>query len=180
MTLEEKISQNDYRSMLKRNHFCRDCLRQDAYTFAGRVYCAECTEKRKRQRHANTTEEARAKDAEKHKALRDIRREAHLCVRCGKQLEQSDSHVYCATCRMRARIATRKHRDKLSVNYPRGENGICWQCNKNKALSGKRLCEQCYRHMLEIRKNIPKQLNHPWKKIYIGGNHVQRASKGTA
>lgn len=35
----------DYRKLLKKHHICRDCKKQDAYTLAGRTYCAECAQK---------------------------------------------------------------------------------------------------------------------------------------
>ncbi len=173
MTDEQKRLQKNYRDMLKRNHFCRECLRKDAYTLAGRVYCAECTEKRKRQRHFSSTRESLAKDCVIHKTLRDKRRLEHKCPRCGKQLEQSDTHVYCTICRNRSRKASNKYRAKKGANFPRGENGICWQCNKNPAIDGKRLCAQCYAKMLKIRAVIPKQPNHPWKKMFKGGNYAR-------
>ena len=99
MSNDEKQIQRNYRAMLKRNHFCRECLKQDAYTLAGRVYCFECTEKRKQQRHAKVTIETKQKDAELHRAIRAKRRDEHVCVRCGKPLEPNDSHTACAICR---------------------------------------------------------------------------------
>ena len=182
MTDEEKRQQKNYRNMLKRNHFCRECLRQDAFTFAGRVYCAECTEKRKKQRREKSTAYTRQKDNELHKAIRDKRREEHKCTRCGKLLEPSDSHAVCKSCRgkyLRAELRYKeKQRKLLDKNYPRGENGICWQCNKEEAMAGSRLCRNCYIKAVEsaaiARQHISIQ-NHTWRKLSnnLGGNYAR-------
>lgn len=130
--------------MLKRNHFCRECLRQDAFTLSGRTYCAECSEKRKKQRHAGASTESKLYDAERHKKLRDQRRTEHKCVGCGKQLESQDSHYYCSVCRAKRKKNSETYRAKFVRNYPRGENGICFQCNKAVVMDGRRLCRDCY------------------------------------
>ena len=39
------MTESEYRAKLKANHICRDCKKTDAYTLAGRTYCAECAEK---------------------------------------------------------------------------------------------------------------------------------------
>lgn len=39
------MTESEYRAKLKANHICRDCKQTDAYTLAGRTYCAECAEK---------------------------------------------------------------------------------------------------------------------------------------
>ncbi len=170
MTFDEKRIQNNYRAMLKRNHFCRDCLKQDAYTLTGRTYCAECAERHKIQHRSARDNDIYHKDSKRHKDLRDKRRAEHKCVRCGIQLEPQEKHVNCATCRSKYNLEQRRHREKFGVNFPRGENGICWQCNKNPTLQGKNLCEKCYARILKI-QHFFKPINHPWIKIYLGVNH---------
>ena len=39
------MTESEYRAKLKANHICRDCKQTDAYTLAGRTYCAECARK---------------------------------------------------------------------------------------------------------------------------------------
>lgn len=144
MTQSEKQSLNNYRAMLKRNHFCRECLRQDAFTLSGRTYCADCSEKRKKQRRDGASPESKLQDSVRHKELRDQRRGEHKCVGCGKQLESQDKHVYCSVCRAKRKKNSDTYRAKFNKNYPRGENGICFQCNKAVAMEGRRLCSDCY------------------------------------
>ena len=54
------MTESEYREKLKANHICRDCKQTDAYTLAGRTYCAECAEKmanRKREKRSESREE---------------------------------------------------------------------------------------------------------------------------
>lgn len=39
------MNRNEYNKLLKEHHICPRCKKQDAYTLAGRYYCAECAEK---------------------------------------------------------------------------------------------------------------------------------------
>ena len=61
------MTESEYRAKLKANHICRDCKQTDAYTLAGRTYCAECAEKmanRKKEKRSEYREEYNAKMAE--------------------------------------------------------------------------------------------------------------------
>jgi hypothetical protein len=40
-------------------------------------------------------------------------------------------------------------RKRGDVNWPRGANGYCWQCNKAPAIEGKRLCADCIKAKME-------------------------------
>ena len=111
----------ELRALRKRLHMCRECGRQDAYTLAGRTYCADCVERdtaRRREKRGYNPAWARQK------------------------------------------------KDRPAVNRPRGENGICWQCNKRPKLDGKQLCEQCYAAKVAVAKqnllSVNRQ-NHPWR-----------------
>ena len=66
------MTESEYRAKLKANHICRDCKQTDAYTLAGRTYCAECAEKmanRKKEKRSEHREEYNAQMAEYRKKL---------------------------------------------------------------------------------------------------------------
>lgn len=134
---ENNRAVRENRALLKSLHICRDCKRQDAYTLAGRTYCAACAAKHaERQRRRREDEEARAKDAAACRRWRESR--GGLCKRCGRRKAQAGKTI----CRM-CSVKRIEHR-RGDVNWPRGANGYCWQCNKAPAMDGKRLCPECY------------------------------------
>ena len=50
------MTQKEFRDLRKKAGVCRDCGKEDAYTMAGRTYCAECAEKdRLRQARVNAS-----------------------------------------------------------------------------------------------------------------------------
>ena len=66
------MTESEYRAKLKAHHICRDCKQTDAYTLAGRTYCADCAQKmanRKREKRDESREEYNAKMAEYRKKL---------------------------------------------------------------------------------------------------------------
>ena len=36
------------------------------------------------------------------------------------------------------------------MNYPRGDNDICFRCNKRPVMDGRRCCSECYAELLQI------------------------------
>lgn len=174
MSPEEKESQRNYREMLKRNHLCTRCHKQDAYTLGGRSMCAECTE-RQRERSAKTysrhKEEVNKRRREKYSQAKS----KDLCPRCGREKVVFGDKVLCPRCRQKDALRKRKQIALKGINLPRGDNGICWQCNKSEVMEGHRLCRECYEKavvMLAQRKRVP-QSSHIWRKLNnnLGGQY---------
>lgn len=143
---------------------CTLCGKQDAYTLNDRSLCAECAEKRRilaanyRNEHP---ERIKAYRAEYEKG----RRAAGLCHACGKPTENGRSR--CPRCREKE---NRRRREKVRedglVNLPRGDNGVCWQCNKKPALDGQRLCQSCRDLCAAQALKLPRDRSgHFWKEL---------------
>ena len=152
---------SEYRKLLKKHNLCRDCKKQDAYTLAGRTFCFECAEK---MRLAKA--EARKDTAKREKMLQQKREQIsryiseNRCIRCGKQL--ANGKRMCPTCYNLQRLALKKSRGSA----PRISGVICWQCNKNPCMDGKRLCRECYEKKIPISlENLKKSrgVEHPWR-----------------
>ena len=139
---ENNKAVRENRAMMKRLHICRGCKRQDAYTLAGRTYCAACAEKNAEDwRKRRGDERVRAMNAEASRKWRESRGE--LCQHCGKRVAQAGRTI-CKLCSVK--MVERKRGD---ANWPRGANGYCWQCNKAPAMEGKRLCADCIKAKME-------------------------------
>lgn len=131
---------------LRENHRCAQCRKVDAYTLNGHVYCAECTEYRRRYY------QKRRKDPERReKILRQAnefmadRRRQGLCPRCRRKSEPP--YVYCAACRGK----DRRRRRRLHPAWT--DDGVsCTRCHKAPRLEGHKLCASCYAHMMEAQK----------------------------
>lgn len=165
MSPEERTSEHNYREMLKRNHLCTRCHQQDAYTLVGRSMCAECTARQK---------ERSAKNYSCHKdEINQQRREKYsqmklkdVCPRCGRKKLGLGDKVLCTCCRKKDALRKHKELSLKGVNLPRGDNGICWQCNKNKVMDGYRLCPECYGKLVEMSVNRkPPQSTHIWRQL---------------
>lgn len=142
----------DYRKLLKKHHICRDCKKQDAYTLAGRTYCAECAQK---QAEAKRNEYARDRGKKNRIACQKWKQkneEEHKCSYCGKQLPDDCKYKTCNYCRIKMRRYNKEYRRKKgSISWEmRMSSDYCFQCAKNKPLEGKRLCKECYEKKLEI------------------------------
>lgn len=143
-----EITEKEFYHMRKRANVCPKCGKVDAYTMGNRTMCAECAER------AREKAERRRQDPEKRvvmydgvKKLKRARKDAGLCPDCGKRKPMDDKHVKCVI-RNNRQMAYRHKRRGYPI--PRGEYGICWQCNKKEVVPGKRLCPECYAHMAEI------------------------------
>lgn len=137
------MTDKEYRQRLHDSHLCRYCKKQDAYTLAGRVLCAECTEKDRERQRERRAKDGGKKNRDRVKANRDKWREDGLCTYCGKREPQNGRRV-CAICVNRQKKRNLERDIAKGMNWPRGENGYCWTCNKRKAIDGKRLCQECY------------------------------------
>lgn len=140
----------------RRNYYlCADCGKQDAYTLAGRYLCFECYEKQKARRK-------RCESKIDYKALYLERKSNNLCTSCGKPTD--GKHRLCDHCRIWTsryeKLKRGEHRGEKS-NWPRGDNGFCWLCNKQPHMEDKKLCPECYAKSL---KNIEAALLAAQKK----------------
>ena len=139
--------EREYRKLLRKNHFCLDCRKQDAYTFGGRAYCYECGEKRRQKtmayRQANR-EQLNRRRMERY----GLRKGQFLCVTCGRELGFLDNGVNCYRCASREKahyMAQRKLRRIVGV--------ACYQCCEEPPMEGKKLCAGCYeKNMDKLRK----------------------------
>lgn len=142
---------SEYRKLLKEHHICRDCKEQDAYTLAGRTYCAECAEKM-----AEGARKRRARDGgEKNRIAcqkwKQKNIEEHKCIYCGRQLPDDYRYKACNYCHIKLRRYDEEYRRKKGVITwgMRTSSEYCFQCAKNKPLAGKRLCKECYENKLK-------------------------------
>lgn len=161
------MTEADYKKMRyyarKKDGVCVRCGREDAYTMAGRSYCAECVEKmneinkRYRENHPKANHD-------KCKKRRDTLNDKGLCERCGKRAAKPGRKL-CETCMKKMADKNRDKKIANGMNWPRGDNGICWNCNRENAIPGKRLCVVCYEKSL-INMKCAHDAN---KKIALAG-----------
>lgn len=163
MTIQE------YRVKLKKAHLCRDCKKQDAYTLAGRTYCYDCAEKQRiAKANARKDPVKRERMLEQHRQMQERYEQQHRCKLCGKPLEKNYTYKTCKMCRFKMAKAIKKSRYKIhGIPNLRGENGICWQCNKQPCIEGKKLCQSCYDMKLKIiSRNWKSNPNHIWRGVW--------------
>lgn len=143
----------------KKSGVCTMCGKEDAFTMIGRSRCAECAERQNQNHRKNRNREWFLSRYSERKAK-------GLCVDCGKPA--MEGHVRCAYHYDRVSRSTKKWlKHKLEsdgVNSPRGGNGFCYRCNKQKALPGMKVCQSCYYGLEELRarKKAGHDRNHPW------------------
>lgn len=135
---------------------CTRCKKQDAYTLIGKHYCADCMAKNAEQ-HRQSRSKNPQKFAQQQKEIRERRLNNRKCLRCGRDLPSGYNKKTCDICLSSRIIKNRDKRVKEGVNYPRGGNGYCWQCNKNKAVEGKKLCETCLSDKMRAIKSAQAQ-----------------------
>lgn len=116
----------------------------------GRAKCYECAEKdRQRQSEARKRSDFKEKRKIREKKWKERMLAKGRCTRCGK-INTDKRYKICGVCRFKNKKAWQEKVALTTQNYPRGENGFCWDCNKEKALGGKRLCRACYERQLPI------------------------------
>lgn len=165
----------EYRAMCKRLHLCVYCMKKDAYTLGGRSACYECAEKMAKSKKVKyySTEEARQKRCEERRKLRQRHIENHECAVCGKKLDENYRYKTCSACRKYNAIRQRKN-----DTFMRGKFGICWQCNKEPCIEGKRVCRKCYEMKLKILSKIKTDnSSHPWRSKIYGRKVNKKQSK---
>lgn len=152
---------------LKKNHLCVLCGTKDAYTLAGRCYCQDCAEKQV-ERGRKYREENRQKFNRRANERRNALIAAGKCTSCGRPTE--DGFSQCRRCLAKRRNNYAANRSP-EINWPRGDNGICWQCNKEPVKPGFKLCSKCYdRQLVSLSKTYggqgstaPRAENHPFR-----------------
>lgn len=110
----------------KESHQCVVCGKQDERTLAGKIRCAECTERERKLRHMRTS-------------VYERRKAGHECVRCGKQDARTlRGLTKCEKCTQKIKIAEFKRTEN------RIKDGICVRCGASSvALSGSGYCSAC-------------------------------------
>ena len=118
---------------------------------------------------------------EERRKTRELRRRLHLCIHCGHQDARTlIGKAVCGDCQEYDTERKRKARGnrpawerdpkpRKDVNRPRGDNGICWQCNKLPKLEGYKLCRACYDKKVQILRENNYNHNgerseHPWRR----------------
>jgi hypothetical protein len=149
----ESMTGYEWRKLLRKNHICRQCKRQDAYTLAGHPLCFECTEKDRINQRKRRAKDGGEKNRKRSQRIRDERAAAGLCTYCGKRMAPPGRNT-CITCSTKQKERNRQREIERGMNWPRGANGYCWQCNKRMAIEGKRLCQECYD---KLQKNCRKK-----------------------
>lgn len=150
-----------------RRHRCVRCGEIDALTLAGRQQCASCLEKASEYYELNR-ERIRAQRKE-----REAWCKANgICHQCGKP--NDGSFATCQACRDKKKFYQRRRRQTLkgqsAVNWPRGDNGICYICNRQPTADGRRTCESCYKKVmasLDKANAVSDNSNHIWRRLPI-------------
>jgi len=135
----DNATKREWAKMRRDAGLCVDCGAKDARTINGKCWCLQCSRKRSARARANRNPEH---ESELRLARKEKRIAAGMCSVCGKPKEEPDKKM-CIDCRVKAKYRKEKH--KINSGWmPRGVNGKCWQCNKEMAIEGKRLCQSCY------------------------------------
>lgn len=149
-----------WRANRKEMGLCPRCGQEDAYTMAGRYYCAECAEKamESQRRHPKSEEQ------KKQKALTDkIRKEKKIaegyCVRCVTR-KPAAGYRTCPVCIAKTKERYQRNQDP-EINWPRGANGICYICNKTPAAPGYKVCLEC-RNQNAVNAKKADNSHHIW------------------
>lgn len=153
-----EITKKYFYHLRKKAGVCVECGQEDAFTIIGKTYCAECAEKRnnRKRKYLSKNEHYAKWESEYKKKQYYDRKESGICVRCGKR--KTNGHVQCDICRAsQRRMWDRKYKK------PRGGDGVCYSCNKEKPIEGKKLCEHCYGERL---KALEKARKVRWENFY--------------
>lgn len=145
---ERDVTDKEFYRLRKKAGVCVQCGQEDAFTMAGRSRCSRCAEMgAESKRKLRTVEEKKIRMNAQHNDMEQKRRDMGLCPMCGRPA--TPGYITCEYCRAKKRNWQRNRRN----SFHRGENGICWTCNKNKSLPGKHLCQSCYDMTLLNLKN---------------------------
>lgn len=138
---------------------CPRCRKEKLYN--GERKCLECKAKEAelaiRRYHANA-EKIQARDSERKKRRYTSRKEAGICVKCGRR-NTSENHAYCRFCRV-----TRRNKERLVISRSeRVAYGLCYFCGEPLDRDG-RSCTKCAERCTKtLERNRPKR-NEAWAK----------------
>lgn len=151
------------RYYMSRN-ICPHCRK--APIFDGEKSCPECKAK-----FANNSAEYREANreysnklaAKSHRNTYWNRREAGICVTCGKRKALSGISM-CAICRQKKADANRRVMIRKGNEIPRSERvayGLCYFCGEKLDREG-HSCTRCFERNMARMKKVDNS-NHPWK-----------------
>lgn len=106
------MTKKEYRNLLKKHHFCRDCKKQDAFTLNGRTYCAECAEKIAERKRNERKKDGGEKERIACKKHREKNKKEHKCVYCGRKMPEDYNYKTCVYCRAIKRKSQKKRGEK--------------------------------------------------------------------
>lgn len=161
------MTDTEFRRLRRKAGVCTRCGKIDAYTMGGRSACAECAAVgRANKRLHDAIPEERQKHYESHRKYQQERREQGLCPTCGRPA--TPGYSTCPYCRAKHRNYMRQYRN----SFQRGQNGICWLCNKTEAVPGRRVCQDCYEKILVAQEKAVAKVaemkaggwRHPWSR----------------
>lgn len=138
--------------------------------FKGEKSCPEC-----KAVFANWSAEFRSQNrehtnrlaAKSHKNTYWKRKEAGICVRCGKR-KPIPEMTLCGICRAKASQSNRKASKKRGNEIPRSErvaNGLCYFCGAELDREG-RSCKKCAAKCAKSLESMDRS-NHVWRKMKI-------------
>lgn len=150
--------------LLKKNHLCTRCKKQDAFTLVGKPLCSDCYEKNQQYKKIWWEKNKSRNNAMAHKRYKRLK-EQHKCPFCLSQLDPEDKCVLCPRCRgkhKRWKKINKNRSGHLSIDLRRSSL-YCWRCAKQKPLYSRRLCEKCYFEQKKYFKPKGGKEN-PWRK----------------
>lgn len=160
------MNQQEFRALRKKAGVCRDCGREDAYTMAGRTYCAECAEKdRRRKEMARKDPEKRERMLTQNRKKVARHKAAGICPCCGKR-PTYPGKALCGTClaKQRGYAYKRRHENGQRTWSERTDGHGCFLCGAP-CVPGKNLCEKHMRQRIEnLRKSNPESGYLPTEK----------------
>lgn len=148
------MTQREYEASYKRllydarkhNGVCVSCGAVDAFTLNGRAECAECCEKRRQRRNYQ-------EKADYQRAIYKARKAAGICVRCNKKAIPGMVHCEQHRIRHNQKVRALKAHNHGETNWPRGDNGYCYVCNKRPTMDNLKVCDTCYKKLELARAN---------------------------
>lgn len=146
------MTQQEFRALRKKAGVCRDCGKEDAYTMAGRTYCAECAEKdRRRKQESRKDPKKRQKMLEQHREMVARKKSAGVCSRCGKRPVEPGKTM-CGIClgKQRSYQYALRHEQGQRTWTERTDGNGCFLCGEP-CVPGKKLCEN---HMIQRIENL--------------------------
>lgn len=141
LVVQRKEASKRHREKMKKEGRCLYCGKEDAYTIIGRVRCFDCSEKERIRKIQYRNDP----DKSEKERIKRIRRKGNWiedgkCPLCGRK--NTGRYKYCQYCR--AKDKRRKQKNRENKSFTRGTT-LCWQCNKEKPIEGKKLCAECYK-----------------------------------